>query len=162
MNLPLPSSIDTTLPGTDAFDALVDRIAAAAPDTDAEGCFPTDAFQWLTDAGLLAVTLPGEPLDFQRGQTARLLTLLSRIGSANLAVGRVYEGHINALYLIHLYATPDQRQRWYADVREGGICSAFGIRRHRTAFASSRSTRSHTGLVDPKRFVRVLAGYSGH
>jgi alkylation response protein AidB-like acyl-CoA dehydrogenase len=120
MNLPLPISTHTRLPGTSAFDTLVDHIAAAAPDTDAEGCFPIDAFQGLADAGLLAVTLPGEPLDFQRGQTARLLDLLKRIGAANLAVGRVYEGHINALSLIHLYATPEQRQRWYTDVRENG------------------------------------------
>ena len=100
------------------LDALIDRIAQAAPITDVEGAFPEDAFQWLTEAGLLAITLPGQALDFAQGRTAQLLDLLKRIGSANLAVGRVYEGHINALYLIHLYASPDQRMRWYADVIE--------------------------------------------
>ncbi len=131
MTLPLPDlpSIavmpgmeepSTVAPGSAAFDALIDRIFVAAPDTDVEGSFPADAFQWLTDAGLLTITLPGEALDFRRGQTAQLLTLLKRIGAANLAVGRVYEGHINALYLIHLYATPDQQQQWYADARLQG------------------------------------------
>lgn len=98
------------------LNPLIARIAEAAPDTDTEGEFPEDAFNWLADAGLLSVTLPGYDLDFNRGQTARLLHLLKRIGSANLAVGRVYEGHINALYLIHLYASPEQRTDWYADV----------------------------------------------
>lgn len=98
------------------LDPLIRRIAEAAPDTDTEGAFPEDAFSWLAEAGLLFVTLPGYDLDFGRGQTARLLHLLKRIGSANLAVGRVYEGHINALYLIHLYASPEQRTGWYADV----------------------------------------------
>ncbi|WP_461099260.1 acyl-CoA dehydrogenase family protein [Spirosoma luteolum] len=104
--------------GGPALDALLSRIAAIAAETDHDGAFPVAAFGWLAEAGLLAVTLPGQPLDFATGQTAALLRLLKRIGSANLAVGRVYEGHINALYLIYLYATPDQRQRWYADVRE--------------------------------------------
>lgn len=95
---------------------LLTRIAEAAPDTDYEGAFPEEAFGWLADAGLLAITLPGHDLDFANGQTARLLRLLKQVGTANLAVGRVYEGHINALYLIHLFASPDQRNEWYADV----------------------------------------------
>ncbi|MDB5242014.1 MAG: Acyl-CoA dehydrogenase, partial [Spirosoma sp.] len=98
------------------LDPLIGRIAETASDTDSEGEFPEVAFNWLAEAGLLSVTLPGYDLDFNRGQTARLLHLLKRIGSANLAVGRVYEGHINALYLIHLYASPKQRSDWYADV----------------------------------------------
>ncbi|MBC3787578.1 acyl-CoA dehydrogenase family protein [Spirosoma utsteinense] len=98
------------------LDPLIERIADVASDTDSEGAFPEDAFTWLAEAGLLAITLPGHDLDFMEGQTARLLHLLKRIGSANLAVGRVYEGHINALYLIHLYATPSQRTAWYDDV----------------------------------------------
>ena len=100
------------------LDPLIKRIAEDAPDTDQEGAFPETVFGWLAEAGLLSITLPGHDLDFNRGQTARLLHLLKRIGSANLAVGRVYEGHINALYLIHLYAPSEQRIRWYADVTQ--------------------------------------------
>ena len=100
------------------LNPLIARIAQAAPDTDYEGAFPEAAFLWLAEAGLLSVTLPGHDLDFCQGQTARLLHLLKRIGSANLAVGRVYEGHINALYLIHLYASPAQRKNWYNDVEQ--------------------------------------------
>lgn len=113
----VPSANQTTFP-LDApcrLNPLLDRIAELAPDTDKEGDFPERAFTELADAGLLAITLPGHDLDFTQGQTARLLHLLKRIGSANLAVGRVYEGHINALYLIHLYATPEQQATWYAD-----------------------------------------------
>lgn len=109
------------MPGTSGidsakFDVLINRIADCAPDTDQEGAFPEQAFSELAEAGLLEITLPGQPLDFNQACTAHLLQLLKRIGSANLAVGRVYEGHINALYLIHLYATPEQRAVWYADV----------------------------------------------
>lgn len=115
---PVNSPDSSPIPAYDLtqLEPLLERIAAAAPATDQEGAFPEDAFRWLADAGLLAVTLPGHSLDFQHGQTAQLLYLLKRIGSANLAVGRVYEGHVNALYLIHLYATPARRSSWYADV----------------------------------------------
>jgi alkylation response protein AidB-like acyl-CoA dehydrogenase len=115
-----PSASKTIIP-LDApyrLNPLLDRIAELAPDTDREGEFPERAFSELADTGLLAITLPGHDLDFTRGHTARLLYLLKRIGSANLAVGRVYEGHINALYLIHLYATPAQQISWYADASQ--------------------------------------------
>ena len=107
-----------SLAGSIQLDNLVDRIAQAAAATDVEGAFPVDAFTWLAESGLLAITLPGQKLDFAKGKTAHLLYLLKRIGSANLAVGRVYEGHINALYLIHLYASPEQQARWFADVMD--------------------------------------------
>ncbi|QJW90066.1 acyl-CoA dehydrogenase family protein [Spirosoma taeanense] len=110
----LPNLIDAA--DSNQFEALLRRIAGKAPDTDEEGAFPEEAFADLADAGLLGVTLPGRELDFNGATTARLLTLLKRIGAANLAVGRVYEGHINALYLIHLFASPAQRENWYADV----------------------------------------------
>ncbi|MVM28690.1 acyl-CoA dehydrogenase [Spirosoma sp. HMF4905] len=115
---PAPKLPRTFVDDPCVLNPLIERIAKAAPDTDQEGAFPEAAFRWLAEAGLLAITLPGHDLDFDLRQTARLLHLLKRIGSANLAVGRVYEGHINALYLIHLYATPEQRTRWYADVTQ--------------------------------------------
>lgn len=100
------------------LSALLRRIAAHAPATDADGDFPEDAFRWLADAGLLGITLPGRSLDQTTANTPQLLQLLKRVGSANLAVGRVYEGHINALQLIRLYARPEQQQRWFADASE--------------------------------------------
>jgi len=114
-----PTRTQTAQPADDParLKPLLNRIAEAAPGTDYEGAFPEAAFAWLADAGLLSITLPGHDLDFSWGQTARLLRLLKQVGAANLAVGRVYEGHINALYLIHLFASPAQRDRWFNDVR---------------------------------------------
>lgn len=40
--------------------------------------------------------------------TQELLILLKQIGGSNLAVGRVYEGHINALQLIQTFGTRSQ------------------------------------------------------
>lgn len=98
--------------------ALFEQIANTAAQTDTDKTFPEEAFSSLADTGLLAVTLPGRQLDNQLPQTSQLLQLLKRIGAANLAVGRVYEGHINALNLIHLYATQEQKTKWYDDVSQ--------------------------------------------
>ncbi|AQG82390.1 acyl-CoA dehydrogenase [Spirosoma montaniterrae] len=100
------------------MDVLVCQLAESAPDTDREDTFPVEAFGWLADAGLLAVTLPGQPIGKQPGQTGKLLQLLKRIGTGNLAVGRVYEGHINALSLIDLYGTSTQKRHWHDDVSQ--------------------------------------------
>lgn len=81
--------------------------------------FPAQSFNWLREAGLYRITLPGQPLDFDHPNTAQQLQLLKLVGRGNLSVGRIYEGHVNALFLIHLFGTLAQRERWYADVRHG-------------------------------------------
>ncbi|WP_375446511.1 acyl-CoA dehydrogenase family protein [uncultured Fibrella sp.] len=100
----------------DTLAKVLHTIADLAHDTDEEGQFPEQAFLELGNAGLLAVTLPDQPLDGQQGNTAALLTMLKRIGAANLAVGRVYEGHINALLLAQVYGTSQQQERWFQGV----------------------------------------------
>ncbi len=81
--------------------------------------FPEQEFDILIKEKLLHVTLPGEAMAFGTTHTARLLQLLKLVGKGNLSVGRIYEGHINALFLIHLFGTAAQRERWYADVKQG-------------------------------------------
>ena len=103
---------------SDKMNGLIRWIANAAPETDDDGTFPERVFGWLAEAGLLAVTLPGGDLDDQLPGTSGLLQLLKRIGSGNLAVGRVYEGHVNALNLIGHYATPGQKRTWYDDAAQ--------------------------------------------
>ncbi|WP_248282197.1 acyl-CoA dehydrogenase family protein [Mucilaginibacter robiniae] len=100
------------------LNTIYQNIVSHAPLIDQDGCFPEQEFTWLADASLLQITLPGQLLDFTRGNTPTLLQLLKNVGRASLPVGRIYEGHINALYLIHLYATSEQQKRWYTDVSQ--------------------------------------------
>ncbi len=81
--------------------------------------FPEQEFAWLREADLVGITLPRQPLSFERAVTAQQLQLLKLIGKGNLSVGRIYEGHLNALFLIHLFGTAAQRERWYADAQHG-------------------------------------------
>jgi alkylation response protein AidB-like acyl-CoA dehydrogenase len=95
---------------------ILSKISANASEIDQEGCFPETAFKLLADAGLLEITLPGNELSYEQNHQVGVLTLLKSIGKASLPVGRIYEGHINALYLVHLFASQNQKDRWFKDV----------------------------------------------
>ncbi|WP_139924625.1 acyl-CoA dehydrogenase family protein [Hymenobacter sp. DG01] len=111
----------------EAAATLAPRLFAQAPHSDQEGSFPAEEFNWLREAGLLAATLPtrlgGCGLS-EAACTEYLLSTLRHIGRGNLAVGRVYEGHVNALQLIARFGRPDQQARWAADARAGHL---FGV-----------------------------------
>ena len=106
---------------------VADQIAATAPDRDADRAFPADAFAALDDAGLMTATLPlalgGLGLG-ARGSRHALYRVLAEVGRGSLPVGRVYEGHVNALELVMTYGTDAQRERAAADARAGHI---FGV-----------------------------------
>ncbi|MGI4749828.1 MAG: acyl-CoA dehydrogenase family protein [Janthinobacterium lividum] len=99
-------------------DQLHQKITENAAKIDVEGCFPQQEFKWMADAGLLDLMTAGADLDFTLIKTASLLQLLKRAGSANLAVGRIYEGHVNALHIIYLYGNEMQKKHWFKEVKE--------------------------------------------
>ena len=96
--------------------SLLSQIKNYAAASDCEGCFPEQEFELLRNASLLDVTLPEQAFSFEKRRTRDLLHFLKLIGKASLPVGRIFEGHINALYLIHLFGTAEQQSRWYSDV----------------------------------------------
>lgn len=117
-------------------DVLVDRArdvsrfcAVLAPSTDAHGQFPGDEFDQLASAGLLAAPLRrqdgGVGLGTEQGLTAALLDVLRIIGRGNLSVGRLYEGHVNAVQLIYLFASRPQIERFATDVRAGKLSAIW-------------------------------------
>ena len=122
----------STLPRTLADPAEALRAAATiarfcaenAANLDHHDAFPEEEFRRVVEAGLLATPLPrahgGLGLGTAPGGMLAGLQLLTRIGWGNLAVGRVYEGHVNALQLIALFGAPEQIARAAADAREGG------------------------------------------
>jgi alkylation response protein AidB-like acyl-CoA dehydrogenase len=88
------------------------------------------------------------------GDTARLLDLLTAIGSADLAIGRIYEGHVNARLLIDRFGTPAQRAA-AAEAGMAGVWNTDGadaLRLVRTAggwvLAGGKSFASGAGLLD--------------
>lgn len=108
---------------------IADFAATNALALDRAGAFPAEEFARIAAAGLLAVPLPrgqgGLGLGTERGGTAPLMRLLAEMGRGSLAMGRVYEGHVNALALIHIFGTPEQRAIYATDARDRDML--FGV-----------------------------------
>lgn len=117
----------------EAAAALAPRLFAQAPHSDQEGAFPTEEFTWLREAGLLTAALPsaldgsglGEP-----AQALHLLRTLRHIGRGNLAVGRVFEGHVNALLLAQRFGRPAQVARWAKAAHHGRLFGVWNTEAH--------------------------------
>ena len=101
--------------------------AARASDDDER--FPREAFRELVAAGFLTAPLPAElggaGFGAAPGRMLGLLQLLKHVGRGHLVAGRIYEGHVNALGLIQLFGTTDQREHFAAEIREDG--RVFGV-----------------------------------
>ncbi|NPD67675.1 acyl-CoA dehydrogenase [Lichenicola cladoniae] len=106
------------------FDAL----DAEAARLDRDGGFPDEGFGLLRAAGALLAPLPrhvgGQGIGTEPAGGLALLSLLRTIGRASLSLGRLYEGHVNALKLIVHYGTDAQVATAADDVRDGHV---FGI-----------------------------------
>ncbi|QIJ77797.1 acyl-CoA dehydrogenase [Methylobacterium sp. NI91] len=94
---------------------------------DTHGGFPTRAIARLRRSGLLAAPLPaalgGRSL-CEPGRVDVLRGLLTEIGRDDLAVGRLYEGHVNALALVLRYADEAVARRLARDAAQGHL---FGV-----------------------------------
>lgn len=129
MGEPIPLIKRAPLPPRPDHEALATALAevarrAAAADAGHEDLGPSIAA--LRGAGLFetlaayADPAPGPAV------IGAIVTLLRRIGRANLAVGRLVEGHLNAHRLIALYATPEQRASVEAAIAGGALLGVWG------------------------------------
>jgi alkylation response protein AidB-like acyl-CoA dehydrogenase len=97
--------------------------------------FPEAGFALLQDLGLHAPAvcsfwggLPdaGHPVGVgDRADLADLLFLLRTVGRASLSLGRLYEGHLNALQLIGLFGSSAQRASARRDLDDGLIFAVW-------------------------------------
>ena len=159
-----PASAAATAPPAAAIaaaEALVPRLFAAAAATDVEGGFPSQEFKWLHEAGLLTAALPVAEGGAGLGEPAALgllLEVLRHVGRGNLAVGRLFEGHVNALLLIAEFGTPEQQQRYAADARAGHL---FGVwNTEDPAHGVQLEERGKDGFV--LKGAKTFASGSGH
>lgn len=108
--------------------AIANRAAVEAADVDRIGAFPTKGFKQLAADGFLSAPLHselgGSGLGITAHQTALTLQILKHIGRGNLSMGRVYEGHVNALQLVQTFGTPDQIKKYAQDAHNNKV---FGV-----------------------------------
>jgi alkylation response protein AidB-like acyl-CoA dehydrogenase len=118
---------DRTMTGLVASaQRLADELAARANHGSTEA--PRAELKRLAELGLLDAPIPsaygGLGLGTEPGGHLPLLRVLAAIGGGDLALGRLYEGHVNALILIAAYGQPEQIERAAVDARAGKL---FGV-----------------------------------
>jgi alkylation response protein AidB-like acyl-CoA dehydrogenase len=118
-------------PWADALAAAreVAEVAAAhAEADDRPRGFPEAGLAALRQTGLLTAPLSAEHgglgLGTAPGSDHALCLALAEVGRGSLPLGRIWEGHVNALVLIEAYGTEAQKARWAVDARDGHL---FGV-----------------------------------
>lgn len=98
--------------------ALAPCLLQNAAAIDHEGAFPTDEFRWLAQSGLTRSEIIALP-------TTEILEILWHVGRGNLAVGRLYEGHVNALQLIAWFGDAAQKANYFAGADAGQLFAVW-------------------------------------
>ncbi len=104
--------------------SLAARLAAAMPPPGEDDAWPTSPMTLLVSEGL---TRPEAALPTpRRGGMGRLLRLLAEIGRGDASVGRLYEGHANALELIDRLGPGALREHWLGCARSAALLGVWG------------------------------------
>lgn len=107
---------------------LVARLASLGARFDAAPLFPVDSLALLADAGLHRRFAPpasgGDQFSDAQARISALDDALRIVGQGDLSIGRLFEGHINALALFDWYATPTQL-KWLGHALDRGAW--FGV-----------------------------------
>lgn len=127
---------------------VTDGLRAAA-DAEERGESPVSrSIEVLGEAGLLGDDGSADPI-----RTARALM---QVGAANLSVGRLWEGHVNALRLIHLYGSAELKRSVDARIVKGAVLGVWGADGPVPVTLDASGTR----LQGAKRFTSGLGTVS--
>jgi alkylation response protein AidB-like acyl-CoA dehydrogenase len=72
----------------------------------------------------------GIGLSYESASLDIAIDFLFRLGCANLALGRLFEGHVNACKLVHMLATPAQAQTMWDRIANGAFLGVWGADGH--------------------------------
>ena len=90
---------------------------------------PLPEIERLAELGLLIAPLPrcegGLALGVEPGSQKMLLRVLAAVGGGDLALGRLYEGHVNGLLMVIRYGSPEQVKRLAKDCRRGMLSGVW-------------------------------------
>jgi hypothetical protein len=130
---------------TAQLDQAIAAVAAGAAELDRTPRFPREAFDSLTTAGALAATLGAIR---ERGSVRPGWDLLRRVAAADASVGRILDGHQNAIERLEVAADPKTRDRELALVAAGErLLGVWGADPGPGEGAPARLIESGGGLV---------------
>lgn len=125
MPLPAPVSVFAVPALIDAAQAVASLAFAGAEALDRDNAFPEHEIAALHETGLLAAPLApvfgGAGLD----HGPDLAAILKALGGGSLALGRLYEGHVNAVRLVNLFGGPTLQRRFARDVAGGALSGVW-------------------------------------
>ncbi len=147
---------------------LGDQFSTTASLIDRDDAFPTEEFAQLHLSGLLTALLPvsqgGQSVGMTWNDSASqrttgvLLRIMEEVGRGNLAVGRLLEGHVNAILLIRQWARSEQLIQWSADVHAGRIFGVWNTEGVDGLQLTDPSSAGRIGL----RGAKTFASGAGH
>lgn len=116
----------TQLPSTALhFSMLIERLAELGARYDAEASWPADSVALLMRSGLHRTFAPplsgGQGFETAQAENRALLDALRLVGRADLSLGRIFEGHVNALKLFAWYGSQAQQRRLETDLEAGRL-----------------------------------------
>ncbi len=137
---------------------VAEELFCGAAERDAAAIFPSGAIAALHAAGLMTAPFPahlgGADL-IAADAVDQLRDVLRLIGGGDLSVGRLYEGHVNAVALVARYGTPSQLSRLAADVHDGALSGVWN------AEGAGPVTLEREGRRWALRGAKILASGAG-
>jgi len=115
-------AMEWILPTSADFDAVVARISEGAAERDADPAFPHHPFRALLEVGLLALPVPDPPQT--RGRRATFeeeWRVLRAVARADGSVGRIFDGHLNAVERVSVLTPEPLRTRELEAVASGEL-----------------------------------------
>jgi alkylation response protein AidB-like acyl-CoA dehydrogenase len=107
------------------LDGVAEASRANAQKLDRSGIFPVADVTALTRAGALGAVAPtlmgGLGIGTEPARANATARVLRMIGSGSVALGRIYEGHVNAVRLVMRNGTAAQQRRTANDARAGHL-----------------------------------------
>jgi alkylation response protein AidB-like acyl-CoA dehydrogenase len=138
---------------------IVDRLAMLGARYDAAPNFPSDSLAALIESGHHRRFAPqlcgGDIFENETARARAMAKALREVGRGDLSIGRLYEGHVNALSLFDWYAAPDQLE-WLAQVLDHGAW--FGVWATEPAPGVRLAGGATLSLIGEKMFASGAGG----
>ncbi len=126
---PIPGEAPSPAPSQQDFRprlaAVFPHLVASGARYDAAPLYPQESVETLRSIGLHHLFAPlesgGEIFADARAENASLLGVLRIIGRADLSLGRIFEGHVNALKLFAWFGSAEQKLELASTLRDGAF-----------------------------------------
>lgn len=138
---------------------IVEQLASLGARFDAAPLFPADSLRLLHAAGynrrFAPVAAGGEAFPDERTRFAAIRNALRAVGRGDLSIGRLFEGHVNALLLFDWYGTSNQLA-WLKNVLDRGAW--FGVWATEPVPGTRLNTDETPSLTGAKTFASGAGG----